>query len=1134
MSSESKTVRLPGLKLQSKLGATTYRGVHIESGCNAVVRLLPSGAGPDKAAVTRLSDPLLVRILDVGDLKGRRYVVTEFVDGTPLDRLMSHGRLSISRTLSIMRQAIKAVGVLHAHKLKHGALRPGSFMLTREGRVKLIDFGRSAARAQADLAGLGAVFYEMLSGKPVPDKLPASGSVPGIPAELEALTMHILAGRFGSTDEALKALASVVAKVCPAAGQGATTRRVAAPPTKRRWVLPAAVGAVVLLAFVTAAVVFRDTPPVPEPEPPTRTETTQAPHDEPAPEPEPEPVQEPEPEPEPQIDLAESRDALKAFWSGEATLGTDDVARHLRRIFEHPERAEAEEAIAALDRHASELDGAAGTAMAEDRLDDAREAARRMQARFPIEPWLSRAAALLKRADERAAELAATPEPPPAEPAGFGEPERIEFGFESADAVFSEDGLHLLMIDNGSGEFVKFNLDSRQEEGRIDTARGACAIVQRGGRAFVACPDSAAVLVIDPAGPSVVKRISIANGKPSGIAAPSEDPGRFYAADQYNLWTIDSQTFEILDTFDLKKTPGGSSGLDGRPVFIAVNPTATFFHVWRMLDGNPGVCMTVMRDSPSDPLGPFAGRGVGLSEGPYAFDAHGQFVFIGNGYVTDPGVRTIRMELGKGCTLGFHKSLPWGVGVHGARGRVFLYDIQQNRVVLTKDVGGDLKVPIGDTHNAGGMRPGFGVLIHPDARSFILIPRAAFYVPPELSKGTSRDRLKFAVRMELPAAPEGGGPVAFTSIPPIEAYVGYSWTFKVDISDTSAEVMLADGPSGMVYDVADRTLRWTPKLHQIASHPVRLVARRGTVAGELSFRVTAGLKTIRVVENDPSRPLWFSEVRVSSDGDTLYAVGQQRQLMVVSLATEEVRVVSLPESPVFMTDTGSRILVKTAKAIYSVNAASGDSADRVVDLAGDFEWNTPLHTDGSGLMYMLSTSPGIAYYKVAVGGKPRPVHESNIGYGTWTVDPSGKRLFGLYNGQVESFAFGGEEAEWRRSTPLNLPHGRVASPRSLFKWLPDGKRLCVGDWVLNAEDGAVLAHFEGMELEPDPTGGYLAGWTEDQAFLFEDQTFKEVGVLPFWRGDVKRVIPVRKHGRLILDMRFSIVILPVDFAALKP
>jgi serine/threonine protein kinase len=122
----------------------------------AVKVLLPGSAASETdrrrfvreaESLSRLSHPNIVQLIDFGTTEeGDAYLVSEFVRGVPLDRLLrDEGPLAPQRVLSLAEQLLSALSEAHAHGIVHRDLKPGNVLVGRlmDGReqLKLIDFG---------------------------------------------------------------------------------------------------------------------------------------------------------------------------------------------------------------------------------------------------------------------------------------------------------------------------------------------------------------------------------------------------------------------------------------------------------------------------------------------------------------------------------------------------------------------------------------------------------------------------------------------------------------------------------------------------------------------------------------------------------------------------------------------------------------------------------------------------------------------------------------------------------------------------------------------------------------------------------------------------------------------------------
>lgn len=99
----------------------------------------------------------VIAVHDLVEKDGALYLVTEFVDGADLDRLVGLGRLPPDCVASVGAAVADALECIHAHSLLHRDLKPGNVMISRKGEVKLMDFGIVKDAMAAELTRTGTV-----------------------------------------------------------------------------------------------------------------------------------------------------------------------------------------------------------------------------------------------------------------------------------------------------------------------------------------------------------------------------------------------------------------------------------------------------------------------------------------------------------------------------------------------------------------------------------------------------------------------------------------------------------------------------------------------------------------------------------------------------------------------------------------------------------------------------------------------------------------------------------------------------------------------------------------------------------------------------------------------------------------
>ena len=139
---------------------------------------LAQGEGRNKflqeaRVVGQLSHPCIVTLHDMGidDATNTPYLVMEFLEGQPLDKLLGKGNVPFPRACAWVGELASALTIAHRRGVIHGDLKPANVLILDDGRVKLTDFGmaRLANHDKKDTALLGTPAYwcpEQILGRP--------------------------------------------------------------------------------------------------------------------------------------------------------------------------------------------------------------------------------------------------------------------------------------------------------------------------------------------------------------------------------------------------------------------------------------------------------------------------------------------------------------------------------------------------------------------------------------------------------------------------------------------------------------------------------------------------------------------------------------------------------------------------------------------------------------------------------------------------------------------------------------------------------------------------------------------------------------------------------------------------------
>src|ERR1700683_251850 len=258
-------------------------------------------------AVAALNHPNIVSVYDVGTDDGVHYIVSELLEGETLRERMPASGIPARKAVELAIQLANGLAAAHARGIVHRYLKPENIFITRNGRLKILDFGLAKLRSteplgdapdgatfvatqtdagqilgtvgymspeqvrgaaidhRSDIFSFGSILYEMLRGQRAfkrntgaetmtailnedPPEFSASGTAPA-PA-LERIVRHCLEKQPGQRFQSAHDIAFDLESLSELSGLSATSMAPLAS-SRKRWIQPLT-AAVVLLAAGTA------------------------------------------------------------------------------------------------------------------------------------------------------------------------------------------------------------------------------------------------------------------------------------------------------------------------------------------------------------------------------------------------------------------------------------------------------------------------------------------------------------------------------------------------------------------------------------------------------------------------------------------------------------------------------------------------------------------------------------------------------------------------------------------------------------------------------------------------------------------------------------------------------------------
>ena len=137
-----------------------YRARDTQLGRDVALKVVAAAVDAERLArfdreartTARLAHPNIVTVFDLGVHEGLPYLVTELLQGETLRQRLARGRPDLPFAIDVALQLARGMAAAHALRIVHRDLKPENLFITRDGMLKILDFGLAKLRSEAAAA----------------------------------------------------------------------------------------------------------------------------------------------------------------------------------------------------------------------------------------------------------------------------------------------------------------------------------------------------------------------------------------------------------------------------------------------------------------------------------------------------------------------------------------------------------------------------------------------------------------------------------------------------------------------------------------------------------------------------------------------------------------------------------------------------------------------------------------------------------------------------------------------------------------------------------------------------------------------------------------------------------------------
>ena len=172
--------------------ASVFLATQVSLGRKVVIKQLALDLEKDQRLIKRFENEAkcaaaldhenIIQVFDYGEDNGSFYISMEYIDGWDLEHLMHRQPFPMEIGMMMLLKALKGLNYAHARGTIHCDVKPGNILVSKAGKVKIVDFGLAQASYQAAEASHSSSVF--ITPGYMPPEVASGGSAQSVSADI--------------------------------------------------------------------------------------------------------------------------------------------------------------------------------------------------------------------------------------------------------------------------------------------------------------------------------------------------------------------------------------------------------------------------------------------------------------------------------------------------------------------------------------------------------------------------------------------------------------------------------------------------------------------------------------------------------------------------------------------------------------------------------------------------------------------------------------------------------------------------------------------------------------------------------------------------------------------------------------